>query len=237
MNIEERLDQFRSNMSTRYGPTSKLHNMYVLQTIDADGNVTDEKYGMNVMTTKGFYDLYFRVQVQHFQSDSTIFVGSGTSAPTVNSTSLEDQATITIPTADDRTYSVYEDRYDASTGTILSISHRGTWTFPYICYDTQEQIDPETGSETTVTIEIQHNITISELGWGWKSDELATHSLVYDLDGNLSPIVKGPTEKLTIRLYMTTSMPASLIQDLWDRGIYAVISPSTFMVPGSYAAQ
>lgn len=31
-----------------------MHNLYLLQSVDKDGNVTEEKYGINVMTDLGF---------------------------------------------------------------------------------------------------------------------------------------------------------------------------------------
>ena len=34
------------------------HNLYLLQTVDRDGNITGEAYGMNLMTTNGFNKIY-----------------------------------------------------------------------------------------------------------------------------------------------------------------------------------
>ena len=51
----ELIQNFVSNMKTK---RDGISNIYVFETTDLDGNITDIKYGMNLMTNTGFNAIY-----------------------------------------------------------------------------------------------------------------------------------------------------------------------------------
>ena len=55
-------------------PTTGLSNLYVAQTVDRDGNVTSETYGMNTFTNYGF-EQYLN---QNKSWPHNLYIGAGT---------------------------------------------------------------------------------------------------------------------------------------------------------------
>ena len=72
------------------------HNLYLFQTIDMDGNVTNEAYGMNLMTKTWFENIYTKGT---YPSNPGIFIGSSDVDPTLSDTALG-SAIITSKTTD-----------------------------------------------------------------------------------------------------------------------------------------
>ena len=75
------------------------HNIYHIQSVDKDGNVTNEAFGLNTMTYSGLWYLY---QNSAYWPDSEysshwrgrLWLGSGTSEPDKNSDVLEAPSTV-----------------------------------------------------------------------------------------------------------------------------------------------
>ena len=59
--------------------SQKIHpgvsNIYVFTSVDKDGNITDEKYGMNVMTNTGFSAVYQSGNAFEASSTVKLYVG------------------------------------------------------------------------------------------------------------------------------------------------------------------
>ena len=55
-----------------------MHNLYLLQTTDRDGNITGEAYGMNLITNWGFKEIYTS---GNSYGNYRIYIGNGTVFP------------------------------------------------------------------------------------------------------------------------------------------------------------
>ena len=54
-NTYKRAMEFAKNMAEK---REGISNIYVFTSVDENGNIVDEKYGMNLMTTNGFRAIY-----------------------------------------------------------------------------------------------------------------------------------------------------------------------------------
>lgn len=202
----QRAIQFAKNKQAKFGPG--LSNLYVLKTIDREGNVTSEHYGMNVMTDYG---------AKKFFTDgntwpTTIYIGNGTTA--FNHTTNELVMPIT------------------TIGTTLSSD---TKSYAYPLYYHQDLADK---TRNLITCSCRHmigyfdynisgitdTISIREYGIGTAYNALWTHSWVYDIEGNITSVNKHVDERLEITAYLCMSYYETLINDNWDAGLYTIIT-------------
>ena len=201
--------------------SQKIHpgvsNIYVFTSVDKDGNITDEKYGMNVMTNTGFSAVY--QSGNEFEASSTVklYVGSGTTPVTIEDTQLENVcfnglAATNTDTSKDYAYPMY---YAAGTnpgdGLITLISRFMVCEYPL-------NIDNFPG-----------DTRIEEYGIGTAWNNLWTHSRIYSDDGTRTSIVKKQDEKLIITVYMCLSFYEHLIQNGWANDVYTMITTNQIM--------
>lgn len=178
-------------------------NLYVLQTVDRDDNVIDEKYGMNLMTDYGM-EQYFGTSAGF---PTTIYIGGGNQPITVGSSSLGSPLTTVGSTLDNSTVDYqYPTYYAIETGLV-------TVTARYII----AHFDADISGITT-------SIDISEYGIGTGINALWTHSWVYTNQGEAVTITKNPGERLVITVYFCMSYNKSLIESAWNNGKHVVIT-------------
>lgn len=189
-----------------------MSNIYVMQTIDRDGNITSETYGMNTFTNYGFE--------QFFNSNVTwpryMYIGQGGDEDNPNfltSPQLIDPITTSRDndslrnTTIDYKYPMY---YDATSGIISCVCKFQTSTF---------------GNSTDYGIDgVSTDVSISEYGIGTAWNALWTHSWVYDLQGARCTVTKHLNEQLIITVYFCMSYNESLITDGWNDNRYVVIT-------------
>ena len=187
-----------------------LSNLYVIQKVDLEGNVT-EYYGMNLLTDYGMSQ-YF-VAKQSFPT--SIYFGNGSGSFNYTSNSLISPISNVPATVSDTSHSYAYPLYYSgeNAGGIITCVCR--WLTAYIPY---------------VWDNITTAITISEYGIGdaityAQSDiKLWTHSWVYDNHGNKTTITKTPQEQLIITVYFCMSYTEQMINDAWEAGKYIVIT-------------
>ena len=129
--LYQRAMEFSKNMKALHHKIG-ISNVYVLQTIDKDGNVTDEKYGMNLMTDYGM-SKYF---VSRNSMPTNIYIGNGSGAFNHTSNVLQNAITTNASTLYD-SEKVYS--FNIHNRNILSICfqnsepvfYRLTPKFPY----------------------------------------------------------------------------------------------------------
>ena len=206
------LNVFVENYKKRYGqePSS---NIYVLQTTDLDGNVTDEKYGVNLITDSGM--------MPYARSFATGFIGTGITTPSYIDDRMPDYKMQAGFTQEEGLFPI---TYDSTTHMISQRRKLGYVTYDYNMPD------------------IATDITATEFGIGAYNGPpvgplLTFHSLVYDEHGQQSSIVKHLNERLTIHVFQTTSIHEDVILDAYDDGLFAVISPSTYSMLDSYSGE
>lgn len=218
------MDKNTSNMSSESFPRGLMelcnnvgnatyHNLYLLQTVDRDGNITGEAYGMNLMTDTGLNNSWNSPVTANSSDIRKVTVGSGDTDPTLNDT------TLTSPL------------FNGLQATYININESNT---PLI-YNPLTKII--TGRRQVCYCYYDYNISgittdveIREIGvqFGNNVSSICTHSLIYDKDGNKSSITKRPNEKLYITLFWTASIHEKLIQDAYDKGLYCFLRPDNF---------
>ena len=82
----QQIQNFISNMKDKHPGVS---NIYIFESVDENGNVTDTKYGMNLLTNKGFNDIYKAHNTFALSSSVKLYVGSGVSNFDKTTSSIE----------------------------------------------------------------------------------------------------------------------------------------------------
>lgn len=183
------------------------HNLYLFQTIDMDGNVTNEAYGMNLMTKTWFENIYAKGT---YPSNPGIFIGSSDVDPALSDTALG-SAIITTKTIDSNTnVTKYGMIYDSTT---KICSQRVRVYVGYYDYNISG---------------ITSDVEIKEVGYGPAYNNLITHALVYDADGNKSSITKHLNERLMITMYWSICFKPDWIKTQYDKGVYIAFEPYYF---------
>ena len=197
-----RLMKFAENFKTRT-KTSSLSNLYIIQAIDRDGNVVDEKYGMNLMTNYGMSQ-YF-VSRQGFPTNLYIGNGSGSFNHTTNVLQSPIITTAAQKTSTTKSYA-YPLYYDNITGVITCVVK---YMEVYFDYTVDGIIGP---------------VDVTEYGIGTAYNALWTHSWVYNSLGQKSAIRKEPGVRLEITVFMCMSYNVALIDDAAAEGKYICIT-------------
>ena len=212
MNKIESINEFRKNWLEKHPEEHGLfaHNIYHIFTEDMDGNVVDEKFGINCMTDAGFNVVYR----QDGSTNPYIYIGSGTSIPTPNSNTMESAISSDPATADGYWEMAFiTQRYDSTTGVTTATFRAKSGYFNYTVFSEDKNI--------------------TEVGIGKAVNNLAFHARVYDASGNPSTIVKHVNERLWITIYLTTSSKVKkIVEDAWSNGVYKLISPNRLSWPG-----
>ena len=200
-------------------PTTGLSNLYVAQTVDRDGNVTSETYGMNTFTNYGF-EQYLN-QNKSWPHNLYIGAGTDTSVSFMQTQELIDPITLSSDASSLRDitkgygYPMYY--YPYTDGTTSDAIITCVCKFQVSVFD--YNIDS-----------VSDDVRISEYGIGTAWNELWTHSWVYDIEGVRSSITKRVNERLYITVYFCMTYLESLIKQGWSEGRYAVITtPKRFL--------
>lgn len=215
----EGLVKFCEAYDKKHGNKKKIpsinHNLYLIQTTDIDGNITGEAYGMNLMTDTGFKAIYKNTSSY---SNRYIYIGNGSGEPSLSDTTLFSPIITTGTThqaesSSDYYYTIliYGMTYD-STNKIASVKKR--MYKGYFDYNVSG---------------ITEDVEITELGYGTAYNNLHTHALIYDADGNQSSITKRLNDRMTITMFWSISFKPEWITSLYDRGIYTVFDPAIFL--------
>ena len=196
-----------------------VSNIYVFTSVDKDGNITDEKYGMNLMTDYGFATIY-KNGTSFAASDSVkLYVGTGTSDFRTTSQSLELQAF----------------------GGLAATNSNTSKAYNYPMYFSKGENDGEgliTLISRFVIAYYDYNITnypgdyaLTEYGIGTSPTALWTHSHVYDMRGSRASILKRDNERLFITVYMCMSLLEAVIESGWenDTNRYTLITRNDIM--------
>ena len=196
-----------------------VSNLYVFSLIDEDGNIKDEKYGMNLMTNTGMNDIYSSNQNFEPSSSVHLYVGQGTGTISTDTNSIR-AAEICFNgleatnknTNKDYNYPLYFSASNpAGNGLITLISRFMICEYP-------ANID-----------NVSDQVRISEYGIGKNWNNLWTHSHIYDKTGARADIYKTQNEVLRITVYMCLSFRETLITDGWANDVYAVITTNQIM--------
>lgn len=208
------------------------HNIYHLQIIDADGNVTSERFAMNLLTNDGFnrlsdsntndYGAYVRLWIGKTPAGQTL------PDPKFTDTTLTSRIT-TIRAVDYNNQSrgyVYRSwdsrtmaamQFDRESGLIYQRSTIGTFMYDY---------NPSGFPDSVDISEVGLTFYMNDSDWDVETHPLSTKAIVVDANGDPAPITKNKDQRLIITVYFSAGIYASAINDLWSKGIYMVICPA-----------
>ena len=220
-NFEEKMSKFYDNISKKY-PDAKLparcRSVYFIQQEDKDGNIISENYGINHMTDEGMVLLVHgntSAGTARY-SDSLVVIPQSYDKFSISKSSVEESMQ-----ADDYAH------YDSTTGFFYYVKALGKYVIPYD-HEVHHQSE---GSSM--------NYRINNLGIAGSQSSSTTYpyatldnayysfSPIYDINGEPIDLEKVEHTKLTIYYYVAAGYrPDSLMSSLWNKGIYAFISPS-----------
>lgn len=199
-----------------------FHNTYYMYTEDMDGNITGEAYGINFMTNYGFNRLCSSEYINKVSDASNAqyfnringrpIFGTGTGPLTFNEPASE------IP-------AMQELFATPSYSTALNVVSTEYDTNKHVIYETDYMgygvLDYNISGVTTDT-------NITEVGIGYDATHLYFHFLIRDKNGDISPIVKRPNEKLTIYVYNTFCVHENVMLNRLPYNEYILTNPSAF---------
>ena len=177
-NTYKRALEFMNNVA---GKRNGMSNVYVFTSVDKDGNVVDEKYGMNLMTRQGFSEIYANGVAFGARDDSNntvrLYVGTGVGETpyAVTDTDLEipafgGLAATNSDTSKAYNYPMYYSKGENDGEGFITLISR----FVIAYYDYNISNFP--GEYSLTEYGIKHNNTL------W------THSKIYDMRGNPASI-------------------------------------------------
>lgn len=207
MDTLKKVMSFCNNIKKKKNINALGHNIYILQTRDQNDNVVSEAYAANLLTTNGFRRYYDSTNYGKNTNTKNLYIGTGTTAPTIADTTIETPVTSTAATELTTTVSSYPIIYDTTTDLVIGYTD---WLDRYFNYNISG---------------VTSSVNITEIGIGETISSLYTRSQIYDADGNVSYIKKDINQKLYIHCLWGQSYKSKMISDAYDNGIYMIIDP------------
>lgn len=189
-----------------------MHNLYLLQSVDKDGNVTEEKYGINVMTDLGFQAYY---SVRDYESSVYCFLGDGDGEPSTSDATLFHQTITTVGTWNNDERYECPMLYNKDTGIISGMLFYGKFWWDYNL----------TGIETDVPVT---EIVLTTQNKTPVVDALV-HTKIFDIDGNPSTITKKPNQKLYISIFWVANVHEDIINKKYSEQQFLMLDPRCFI--------
>ena len=219
--------QFMQNMSSkRPGPS----NVYVFTVVDKDGNIVDEKYGMNLMTNIGFAAIYADGATFAPSGTVKLYTGTGVGNITIGG---EFEHVMEIPA------------FGGLAATLATVNDT-VWQidgsakdYQYPMYFSKGEHDGE-GLITLISrfmvayydyniTNFAEDVSITEYGIGTAYDNLWTHSHVFDIYGERGAITKSNNERVYITVYMCLSFYESVIMNGWNSNRFIIMTQNDIM--------
>lgn len=206
------MEEFMNNI-----PHEKLgHNLYFIQCEDKSGNITEEKFGINLITDYGFKYKFINPN----NNETKFVMGTGSGIPSCTDTEMFEEIIIS---GDEIKVSANNSRYPSffnkETNMIIGRKLTGTvvldYNYSWLTTDTNVTEFGEYGGKT----------------YNDRKTSLLTHAMVYDKDGNPSYFTKRMNEKTTIYIFKTCCINVDVINNLYDKGIYLFTFPSSQVNP------
>ena len=207
--MPDAVKKFEENyLKNHPGETEISHNIYHIVSEDREGNITGESFGINVLTDRGFNDMYKSYQGGE-QYNSYLYLGDGefdTIDP--SSSTMVHAISTTSATMSSKSFSHWYTQYIPEMQ-----ANKVLWRLCVGSYDYTVWSEDKTVTE----------IGISS-GYYGSINALKYHAAIYDSEGNKSSFVKKVNEKLTITVYGRNYFPiVKIVNESWDKGIPCAI--------------
>lgn len=213
------LKQFLDNYKVmHHGEGGNTKNLYVIQSIDRDGNVTAEHYGLNLMTDTGV-DVGVLGWTNTSNLSYVFYLVEGVS----EAADIRDYA---FPTYTRRVRQIdytwletlYPMEFDSETGIITQDCQRFNVSFDYNYSD----IDSDMTINCIVYCQDHgSNFTYVPL----------IKVTTYDVNGMASPIIKHLDEKIVMKVFIRVSMHEDALINGYNAGQYILINPARAAMP------
>ena len=196
-----------------------FNNIYHIISKDINDNITEEKFGVNVLTNGGLDFIATNKEFSWWSIHGPrIRIGTGTSPINPADSQLEEFVAEAL--CNDNHMSLDKTSplvYDSVTGLVSAYTFTLEADFDYVL--------PGIDTDKTIT-EIM--LVWEETRYGGLLD--VTHSRIYDEYGNVSSFEKRINEKTTVTVYTGVVMNvASNINTLWTNNNYTVINPYLYL--------
>lgn len=201
------IKEFKKN-----NPKFKEKNVYLCQSVDMDGNVVDEKYGVNLMTNNGLQRVIVNgVTIWNYY----FYLGSGDTDPEYTNTQLNSYISALGAGA-------YKASWTAG-GKSSDKPYCGAFEYDPVT-KIQSGTQPLLQRYWDYTAGSNQEYYIREIALGTSPTDLFTHALIYDGLGNKSYIKKKPNTRLFITVYITFGVSFAEVPTLYDNGQYVLMN-------------
>lgn len=207
--MPDAVKKFEENyLKNHPGETEIPHNIYHLVSEDREGNITGESFGINVLTDRGFNDMYKSSESWESQNNY-LYLGDGefdTIDPT--SSTMVHAISTTSATISSNTFGHWNTRYIPEMQANKVLWKLCVGSYDYTVWDEDKTV-------TEIGISSRYNASINVLKY---------HAAIYDSEGNKSSFVKKVNEKLTITVWGRNYFPiVKIVNESWDKGIPCAI--------------
>lgn len=196
-------------------------NIYVIKCEDENGNVTDVKYGLNIITDAGLAS-----NGLYAYSDS--YLSLALCEGTFSTPTYTDCAVPTVDRKVSATFTlsnqVFDMQYDSVSGYIYQNRQMGYFVFDY----------NYSGIDSNMTISMMYlypNNSADNNQYNIPTNTVISKVLIYDQQGQPSSFIKHTNERVTVYFIHTGSMNESIINEAWSNGFYILASPGVMTNP------
>ena len=198
-------------------------NLYVIQSIDRNGNITDEKYGVNLVTDIGTDNTVYMMDSESYMKYKFMMlegVASADVSTVMDYKMPEHTRDITAGPANIASFATqYPMSYDSDTGVISQIRRMWKVTFDY----------NYTGITTDMTVNcILYTESSNQSG---AQNTPFIKITTYDANGLPNPIIKHVDEKIVMTVFASGSFNESVLNDAYDAGQYVLMNPIYILAP------
>lgn len=218
-----KLKEFEENYKkTHPGVDINTKNLYIVQSVNRDGVVTSEQYGLNLVTDAGFDQIIsnYSPSTETFRTAIRLLEGVPIAeAPTVLTYTIPSYTRRIQTSTKSGNNNFYAMQYNSETGVISQRLNQWVWEFDYnvtgyLPDGTSVSID----NDFTANCLYMYNPDYSN----WCPTGIIS---TYEADGMPAPIIKHPNEKLFITFYTAGSIHEDVINDAYDDEIYFAVNP------------
>ena len=223
--IYDFISKYRQKHPKKLNSDVCFNNIYHIVCEDMDGNVTDEKFGVNVITNKGLEVLGLHT----FNSSNfmRIWLGTDTGSISPSSDTMTKVFDSRCPANGVNEQLQLGSTYPVNVYDSVSDVVRSYIGFAYAIFD----YDYENIENDVDIYEIGLNSSTSRTSVDPSNDRLVTHSKIYDNTGTQTYFTKHIHEKVTVTMYFGIEMDmATSINTLWTNGNYVVINPIFYII-------
>lgn len=210
-------------------PSAEHDNLYLFEVVDIDGNIVEEKVGMNLLTEYGIRRIFTENNLKIDGANSyyyNFYLGNGCSDPSSTIDPSQNSLVSYISALGARSYNAsYSDTTDGYNASFPLTYDSVTKNIYQRIRVTKYMWDYTDGGN------LEYEINEFGAGAANSSTSIACHGLVYDETGARSSITKRPNTRLYVTPIYCFCINAEMINDAYDNGLYLLTNPVSMFSP------